>query len=179
MKRLTLFFLSLLFCSGNIFSQTYWKFSTEQDVLPYLFGGYYLNLNAGKDHLRGRIIFAKVIKPDFVLPYGFTNNKIYAAAVLIDYFPEENFNKFWYSLGLVNWNGSVQTKKKIETADVNDYLFSIGGGYNYFFNPNLYVSPWGAIHTKISGTKNVKVDDQTFNTPLFNPEGSLKIGWIF
>lgn len=179
MKKLLIFISALLSLNASAFAQKNIKFGLEQDILPYIFGGYFVGGFVSADHYRIRAVYANVTKPDFILESGFTNNKIEASAILLDYFLSPDQKGIWLGSGLVIWNGSVQTKNQIGTAYHRDYLISIGGGYNYFFTDNLYVSPWCAVHTKVGGSKNAVVNDKTFSTPLFNPEGSLKFGWIF
>lgn len=179
MKKSLFIIFAFLLLSTSVFSQRKINFGLEQDILPYMFGGYFVGGFVSVDHFRARMIYANVTKPDFILESGFTNNKIEASAFLLDYFLSSDQKGIWLGFGLVIWNGSVQTKNQSGTAFHRDYLFSTGGGYNYFLTDQLYMSPWCAIHTKVGGTKNVAVNNKTFSTPLFNPEASLKFGWIF
>lgn len=70
------------------------KFSigVEQDLLPYATGGYFGGIWAGKEHIRGRALVARVHKPDFVIKKGFSNNNVTAYALLADYFLKDNWN---------------------------------------------------------------------------------------
>ena len=151
----------------------------EQDALPYLRGGYFAGVWAGKGHVRGRALLARVHKPDFVLPDGFTNNRTTAYAVLADYFLQQDWKGWWIGGGLVYWDNSIQTDRKIMTANYNNTLLNGSIGYNWKFYRHFYLSPWAGLSLRIGGAQKLTVDNQHFTPPLLNPEASLKLGWHF
>ncbi len=151
----------------------------ELDALPYITGGYYGSVWVGHKHLRYRAIIAKTDIPDFFIEDGFTNNEIKAYAVVVDYFFNPNLKGWWIGSGLEYWDAKIQTDARISTANYNNTIFTLGGGYIWKFYKNFYLNPWVAGHFIIAGDKDVVVDDSTFETKLFIPEISLKLGWHF
>lgn len=151
----------------------------EQDVLPYITGGYFAGVWAGKNHLRFRAITAKVNKPDFIVKEGFSNNKVKAYALVADYFFKENWKGWWAGTGLVYWKSSLQTDQKMNTAHFENFLLNGSVAYAIQLNKRFYISPWAGMHIRIGGDKKVAVDTKIFRSPLLNPEASVKVGFRF
>jgi hypothetical protein len=156
-----------------------WSFGLEQDFLPYATGGYFAAAWAGKDHLRGRVLMARVHKPGFILKKGFTNNRVTAYAITADYFPARNWEGWWLAAGLVYWKNSIQADTRLSTAYYNNTLLNGSLGYNWKLNKHFYIGPWAGMHVRVAGASRVSVDGKEFTPPLLNPEGSIKIGAIF
>ena len=151
----------------------------ELDVLPYATGGYFIGAWAGKKKIRVRALMASVNKPDFIVPEGFTNNKVKAYALLGDYFLKDNWRGWWLGGGLVYWDSSIQSDAQLSTVTYQNILLNGSLGYSWKFWGNFYVSPWAGMHLRVGGASSVTVDGKSFNTPLLNPEASIKIGWHF
>lgn len=151
----------------------------EIDALPYITGGYYGSAWVGHNHFRYRAVIAKLETPEFFVKEGFANNEVEAYAAIVDYFFKPNFEAWWIAAGLEYWDSKIQTDAKLETAEYNNTIFTVGGGYVWKFHKNFYLNPWVAGHLRIAGDKDVSVDDSTFETPSVIPEFSLKIGWHF
>ena len=151
----------------------------EQDVLPYVTGGYFAGAWVGKDHIRIRVITAKVHKPDFITKDGFTNNKIKAYALLGDYFLKSNWEGWWACTGLVYWKNSIQSDARALTANYDNWLINGSIGYSFKLGRHFYLSPWSGLHFRIAGNKKVLVDGKTFTPPFINPEASVKLGAYF
>jgi hypothetical protein len=151
----------------------------EQDVLPYIFGGYFGNIWVGKGHWRARVLVAKVNKPDFLIPKKFSNNRVTAYAVLGDYFLKSEWKGPWIGAGLVKWESSIQDKARTSTTHFNNWLLNGSLGYNWKIYKHFYAGPWMGLHIRVGGDKRVTVDTKTFEPPLLNPEASIKMGWYF
>ncbi|WP_430966738.1 hypothetical protein [Spongiimicrobium sp. 2-473A-2-J] len=151
----------------------------ELDAVPYIFQGYYGSLWVGHNHFRYRAVITKIDTPDFILEDGFTNNEMKVYAAIVDYFFKPDFKGWWIGPGLEYWDASIQTDAKLETTEYNNTIFTLGGGYVWKFHKNFYLNPWVAGHLRIAGDKEVSVDQSTFETPLFIPEISVKLGWHF
>jgi hypothetical protein len=149
----------------------------ELDALPYITGGYYGSVWVGHNHFRYRGILTKLTTPEFVLEEGFTNNKITAYTFIADYFFKPDFEKWWVGAGVEYWEGSIQTKIKAETANYTSTIATAGGGYVWKFYKNFYLNPWAAVHLRIAGDNDVKVDEKVFKPSRITPEVSLKLGW--
>ncbi len=83
------------------------------------------------------------------------------------------------SAGIVMWQGDIQTNKLIETASYNIFLLNGSLGFVHYFNRWLYISPWAGISLRGGGDKNIPIDGENFNPPVFNPELSVKVGVRF
>lgn len=159
---------------------TDYNLSLEADLLPYSLGGYFGALAFGDDNMRIRAIGASATKPDIILPSGFTKNTLQAYALLLDYFPySKNYSGFWCYTGVVYWSSTIQNKDDNSKSAFTNTLFSVGGGYSYYFFKDLYVSPWAGLHVRVAGDKSVPVGAKTFEVALLNSEASVKIGWCF
>ena len=157
-----------------------WNFGLEQDFLPYATGGYYAGVWAGKGHLRGRaLLAANVHKPDFIVPDGFTNNRVSAFAVVADYFLRNEWKGWWISAGGVYWNSSIEDAERTAKASYKNYLLNGSLGYQWRFYRHFYLSPWAGMHILVGGNKRVQVGARELKPALFNPEASLKLGWYF
>ncbi|WP_420399643.1 hypothetical protein [Flagellimonas sp.] len=151
----------------------------ELDAVPYLFEGYYGSVWVGHDHFRYRAVITKIETPSFILEDGFTNNEMKVYAAIVDYFFKPGFEGWWIGPGLEYWDATIQTDAKLETAAYNNTIFTLGGGYVWKFHKNFYLNPWAAVHLRIAGDKEVRVDQSLYETPLLIPEISLKLGWHF
>lgn len=151
----------------------------EQDVLPYLTGGYFLGLWAGKGHIRGRALLVRVHKPDFIIREGFTNNRVTALALVGDYFLKKQWKGWWLGAGMVYWENTIQSDARLSTAQFDQYLLNGSLGYNWKFWKNFYLSPWAGLHIQVAGNRTVEVDGIEYMPPILNPEASLKLGWHF
>jgi len=180
MKLLVIFIALLPFLAkGQVSASSKIKFGIEQDFLPYITGGYFAGAWVGKNHIRVRVLTAKVNKPDFIVKKGFTNNEVKAYAIVGDYFLQKDWKGWWIGSGLVLWNSSIQSEQKINTASFNNVLLNGSIGYNWKFAKRFYLSPWAGLHLRIGGTRTVAVDGKIFIPPLLNPEASLKVGYCF
>lgn len=151
----------------------------EQDVLPYVFGGYFANVWIGKGHLRSRLIAARVNKPDFLIKEPFTNNVVDAYAITGDYFIKENWEGWWAGAGVVLWRNSLQTTTQMSIAHFDSWLLNGSMGYNWKFYRNFYAGPWAGLHLLIAGDRKISVDLISYRVPIVNPEASIKVGWHF
>ncbi len=154
-------------------------FGLEQDMLPYVTGGYFFAAWAGQGHIRGRAVMAYVKKPDWIIPDGFTNNEVKAYALLGDYFLKDDWSGWWIGGGLVYWDSKIQSDLKLSTASYQNILVNGSLGYSWKFGKHFYVSPWAGMHLRVGGDTDVVVDGKHFTPPLFNPEASVKIGYCF
>lgn len=178
-SRNVFLFLSLVIFSSTFSAQAQERMNAgiEVDVLPYITGGYFGAAWLGKDHVRGRALFARVNMPDFAIPEGFTNNTISAYALLGDYFLKSDQTGFWIGSGIVLWDGEIQTDKKIERTSYISYLVNGSIGYVVNIRSKFYLSPWAGMSIRVGGDNPITVDQKTYDPPLFNPELSLKFGY--
>ncbi len=181
-------FTVILVCFGSLaFAQTSTqknnsiKISTigiEADVVPYILGGYHGSIWYGYKHLRFRGVYVNGTI-DFGLSNGFEKNKIQVGAVIIDYFFKNNWKKHFLSTGLEYLDGNISNKYSSKSADYNTVLFTAGGGYVFKIYKNFYVAPHVAFTLRIAGDKTVEIDGYKQDTPFFQPEGGLRLGWHF
>jgi hypothetical protein len=182
MKRLFLILFALMASAGHAQEtqpKTRIAIGFELDALPYLTGGYYASVWAGKEHFRYRAIVTQITTPSFMVENGFTNNKIQSYTAIADYFFAPKFEKWWVGSGLEYWQGKIQTDRKLGTGKYDNLIFTAGGGYVWKFYHNFYLNPWVALHLRMAGDRYVQVDGQRFGISALTPEASLKIGWHF
>ncbi|MGZ3863893.1 MAG: hypothetical protein ACXVPN_06015 [Bacteroidia bacterium] len=150
----------------------------EQDVLPYVLKGYIGTLWMGFDNYRYRVSYAQAATPSFTHGKGISKDVVNALGLSFEFFRNKDFKGLWFGPGLGYWSNNIITAggDKISNQSV---VFSLGGGYNYFLNKFLYISPWVALHTRVSGTQSIYVSDHTYNPAIFTPEVSFKIGVKF
>ena len=179
-------FLLLVMCSSVVsvsaqstLSRQKFSVGIEQDMLPYLTGGYYVAAWIGKNHLRGRALVANVNKPGFITPDGFTNNRVTAYALLVDYFLNTGWKGWWAGAGLVYWDSSIQRTAAGNTAYYDNTLLNGSIGFQWKFYKHFYLCPWAGLHLRIGGVQHVTLDGGSFSTPVVSPEASLKAGWYF
>jgi hypothetical protein len=153
-----------------------WNIGTEQDVLPYVTGGYYGSVWVGKNHLRVRALTAKVNKPEFMVPDGFEKNTVTAYALLGEYFLKENWNGWSIAAGMVYWKSSIRRDDLGETAKYNNVLLNGSIAHTFRIYRNLYITPWAGMHLRVGGPQEVSIREKSFQTPLLNPEASVKVG---
>lgn len=171
--------LQVAHAQDTTIAKSKWQGGIELDVLPYLTGGYFGAGWVGKGHVRLRVLTAFVKKPDWSTPEGFTNHHITAYAAVADYFFKPNWKGFWIGGGPVYWRSTIQTDQQKQTAESNNWLLNGSAGYNFTFGKHFYLSPWAGLSLRVGGDTNVPVDNTTFTLPLWNPEASLKVGFIF
>jgi hypothetical protein len=181
--KLSIAIILLLAVTGNGVCQSSDKsrftIGTEQDILPYLTGGYYAAGWAGKDHVRVRALTAQVNKPDIIVPEGFDDNWVTAYAVLAEYFLKENWQGWSASTGFVYWQNSIELEGGSKREDYDTYLINGSLSYSFKIYRQFYISPWAGLHLKVGGPDTITIDGQSFDQPLINPEASLKFGVYF
>ncbi|MGZ3941895.1 MAG: hypothetical protein ACXVOH_07365 [Bacteroidia bacterium] len=175
------FFLALLLFFGwKAFSQEETKttLGIEQDVLPYVLKGYIGTLWVGFDNYRYRVSYAQAATPAFTHGKGIGKDVVNALGLSFEFFKNKDFKGPWFGPGIGYWNNNITTVNgdKITNQSV---VFSLGGGYSYFLNKFLYISPWLALHTRVSGIDYIYVGDYTYKPAVFTPEVSFKIGAKF
>ncbi|MEM9328313.1 MAG: hypothetical protein AAGA85_21780 [Bacteroidota bacterium] len=151
----------------------------ELDALPYIVGGFYGSIWYGRNQMRYRAVITKITTPEFVLDDGFTNNDMYVYALITEYFFKPGFDGWWVGTGLEYWDAEIQTDAELETAEYENYIFTVGSGYAWKFYKNFYLNPWAAVHLRIAGDSQVPVDELIFEPALLLPEVSVKLGWHF
>ena len=156
-----------------------WAVGTEQDVLPYLFNGYFGNVWVGKGHWRSRILLARVRKPDFVVKEPFENHVVHAYAITLDYFPSAGWRGWWLSGGLVRWQNSIGVAQSTEKRAFGQWLLNGSVGYNWIFLKRCYAGPWAGLHVSIAGNSSVDVAGYRYTPARLNPEASVKVGCYF
>ena len=159
-----------------IYSRTPLMFGVEQDVLPYFLKGYIVTGWIGSGFFRKRFSYAQASSPGFFLQDGISSDRVKAFGLSFEYFFRENFEGFWFGPGIGYWTNDIQAENGLKQKN-ESFIFTLGGGYNYSLTKWLYVSPWLALHTRVSGTDEFNIGAVTTYKPiLFTPELSVKIG---
>lgn len=150
----------------------------EQDILPYIFKGYFLSGWIGQEDFRYRLSYAESTIPKFILGEDIASDRVYAFGISYEYFVKENFQGLWFGPGFGYWRNLIKTKNN-QTLTNKSIIFSLGGGYNLKITNWLYCSPWLALHTRISGNLEINTGLESYKPLLFTPEASFKIGIKF
>lgn len=151
----------------------------ELDALPYLSGGWYGSAWVGRDRVRIRPVVASTELPSFLVEEGFSDAKVEAYALIVDWFFRDDFRGFWVGAGAEYWKSSVTNETNGGTADWNNTVATVGGGYVWKIAGNFYVNPWVAGHLIVGGPTSVPAGGATYNPKRFSPEASVKLGWHF
>jgi hypothetical protein len=150
----------------------------EQDILPYVLGGFIGTGWIGKKHVRVRVSYAEANTPKLVIQDEIKKDRTNAVGISAEYFSKEKFKGLWFGPGIGYWKNEVVTSNN-QTAFVKSWVFSLGGGYIIFLWKGLYTTPWLALHARIAGNKSRYIDAVKYKPMLFTPEASLKLGWMF
>ncbi len=156
-----------------------WNVGAELDILPYITGGYFGCVWAGKAKWRARVLTAFVKKPDWSTTKGFRNHEIMAYALVVDRFLKDDWNGWWIGGGPVLWKSNIKSSTGETKTDFSNILINGSLGYNFTLSKHFYISPWAALSFRIAGDKDIAVNTQVYNLPLINPEISLKLGYFF
>jgi hypothetical protein len=154
-------------------------FGLEADVVPYILGGYHGSVVVGNNQWRFRGVYVGLTTPNSLLDDGFIDNKIRVGAVIIDYFFQPNWKKFFISTGFEYLSGNLSHEQATSTSNYNGVLWTAGAGYVWKFHKNFYLAPHVAFTLRVSGDSQVSLDTFTQSIPSFQPEGVLRAGWHF
>ncbi len=171
--------LLFVFLSGSLIAQegrqNQLRIGLEQDVLPYFLKGYIGTVWVGKQHLRGRFSYAEASSPPLLLADGISSDRVQAVGLSCEYFPKPEFSNWWFGPGIGYWNNSIANVDGV-TVQNESWILTLGSGYQYFLNKRFYLSTWTALHTRITGSKEISVGGYTHKPMLVTPELSLKVG---
>ena len=151
----------------------------ELDLLPYISGGWYASIWYGEQNFRLRAVYAETNIPKFVVPDGFKDHHLKAAAGIIDYFIKPNFEGWWVAIGYEYWQNQISNDSATDTREFYNHVATFGGGYVWKFWQNFYLNPWAAGHILLTGSEEFYVGNDLYKPSVFTPELSLKVGWHF
>ena len=151
---------------------------TEVDLLPYASGGYYLSGVLGFNHYNLRLITTNTTIPGFATPKGFKDWDLEVTALILDYFPGENREGFWFGGGFELWDSDIKNKDTGETGAFSQKILTVGCGYVYKFTDHWYINPWTALHYNLSA-QNVAIGSSNLKLPDLMYEASVKLGYKF
>ncbi len=159
-----------------------WTFGSEMDVLPYATKGYYGSAFAGWRGWRLRAVAARSTMPSFLVTNGFEGKRTDAYALLVDRFfgaRRERLEGFWIGGGGEYWRNRIRTEASPQLAHYGSFALTAGGGYAWKVSRHVYVNPWAGGHFVASGERKIQVSGKTYEQPIFTPEVSVKVGFIF
>ncbi len=165
--------------SGNHQKERKTTFGLEADVVPYVLGGFHGSIVVGYNQWRFRGVYVGLTTPNSLLDEGFKDNKVKVGAIIVDYFFQPNWDKFFISTGVEYLSGNLSHEKVSSTGSYNSILWTAGGGYVWKFHKNFYLAPHVAFTLRVSGDSQVGVGSFTQSIPAFQPEGGLRVGWHF
>jgi hypothetical protein len=155
---------------------------SEVDALPYAMKGYYGSGFLGLDGWKLRGVVARSTTPSFLVTDGFKQKRTDAYALLGDRFigpKRQQLEGLWLGGGVEYWRNRIRTESSPEFAHYQNYMLTVGSGYVWQVSRHVYIDPWSAGHLVIANRRHISVSGKTYDQPLFTPEGSVKIGFIF
>ncbi len=152
----------------------------EQDVLPYVLRGFILTAWGGIHRTRLRVSYAQAYTPAFFRPKNIDSERVIAMGLSLEFFLKDKFKGFWFGAGGGAWIQQVRLPNpngQVVMHPFTSVIFSGGCGYNYYLWKGLYISPWVAIHTRLSGNRPMMLEGIEYKPKLIIPEVSIKLGW--
>ena len=133
----------------------------------------------GIDHLRLRLVGAKISQPDWLAAKnGFRNRDTAVEALIFDYVFGDHFDKWWIGTGFELWQNSIEHKNADGLrAYWTNLVWTLGVGYIWRVVGNFYIEPWAAVHV-VMNDPDVRLAEKTYNPFPVMGEVSLKIGWF-
>ncbi|HCT94846.1 MAG: hypothetical protein A2X19_10805 [Bacteroidetes bacterium GWE2_39_28] len=155
------------------------------DLLPPIMSmisgnfGYSAQLWYGYKKIRIRGVIAGFTMPDKLIDNeDYKDLNTTAKALIFDYFLKNNFEGWWYGVGIEMWDNTITSKMNNQDYDLKNYVATSGSGYIFKVYKNFYVEPWGAVHYVLNDRK-ITVGETEYKTKKFQGEISLKVGWHF
>ncbi len=133
----------------------------------------------GIDAVRLRLVGARMHMPDWLAANnGFRNQRTTVAAGIVDYCFGKHFDEWWIGTGFELWLNEVDHRDAAgRTADWENIVWTVGGGYIWRFWNNLYIEPWAAAHVMLNRPE-IALAGKTYDVFPVTGEVSLKIGWF-
>jgi hypothetical protein len=159
-----------------------WRSGLEVDALPYVLSGYYASGFAGQGSWRLRGVVSRVESPSFMVSDGFEKKRSDAYALLVDRFVGRNRNRMeglWFGGGTEFWHNRIRPESTPGFTYYSNFMVTAGGGYVVKLSKRIYLNPWAAVHVVAGGDREINVSGKNYNQPLFTPEASVKIGFVF
>ncbi len=159
-----------------------WKLGGEVDALPYVLKGYYGSGFVGHDGWKFRYVVARSMAPSFLVTDGFKEKRTDAYALLSDRFigsRRRRLEGLWVGGGAEYWRNRIRTETSSEFAHYQNYMLTVGAGYVWQISRHFYINPWAASHVVVANRRQISVSGKTYEQPVFTPEGSVKVGFIF
>jgi hypothetical protein len=156
----------------------------EVDLLPVVASaaageaGGALQVWAGRDRLRLRLVGADLHYPDAFTPSPFGDRHTTAAAVLLDLFFRDGFRGPWVAAGAEYWWSEIGLRHGEGRGRWSSPVATVGAGWVLPIWRGLYLNPWAAAHTPL-GSRSVAVGGERYHPHPVEAEVSLKLGWAF
>jgi hypothetical protein len=150
----------------------------EQDVLPYLLKGFIGTVWLGQGNSRYRLSYAQATAPKFFIGEDLMSDKVKAVGLSYEYFFKDDFKGLWLGPGLGFWQNNIVFNNGSQVKN-QSFILTLGSGYNMNLTNWLYVSPWVSVHTRLTGTSEIKSFYEFYKPAILTPEVSFKIGIKF
>lgn len=181
MKQAILIFILLLTAMTAVCEEQNLSLGTELDAMPFINQGFYSSLYVGHSAYKFRIVTAQMTLPDMVVKEGFKDQQLHAYALILDYYPwSKDFRKgLWIGTGFEYWKSEIKAKNSNEKKDFDQWIYTLGAGYNIPVYKHLYINPWLAGHLNLNWDQKVQFSDKQLKLDNFTPELSVKLGIYF
>ncbi len=133
----------------------------------------------GRDHIKARLVAARIHFPEFIAGGdGFTDQRTAAFAFIVDYVFGPHFDGWWVGGGAELWLNSIGHDGTSERADWTNVVATVGGGYIWCFAGNWFLEPWAAGHVLVNDAS-VTIGVTSYSPGRVTGEISLKVGVFF
>ena len=156
----------------------------EVDLLPTVASamageaGGALQLWAGADRNRIRLVGAHLHYPDGLTAAPFADRSSTVAAVIYDRFFRDDFSGPWVAAGAESWWSRIGLQNGAARGSWRSVVATVGAGWVFPIWKGLYVNPWAAAHVPFN-TSSVAVGTERYHPKALEAEVSLKLGWSF
>jgi len=137
-----------------------------------------LQVWAGADRNRLRLVGAHLHYPNSFTPSPFADRSTTVAALLYDRFFRDDFTGPWVASGVEYWWNEVGLESGPERGSWETVVATVGAGWVFPIWKGLYVNPWGAVNVPFN-TSAVPVGTETYQPRAIEAEVSVKHGWVW
>ncbi len=156
----------------------------EVDLLPYALSawddevGRGLQLWAGRDRNRVRLVTTVIHFPDALTASPFRDRDLTAMALVWDRFLRFGFRGPWVGAGAEVWWTDLGIDLGPARRERVNPVATVGAGWVFPVWRGLYLNPWAAGHV-VLGNRTIEIAGERYRMRQVEGEVSLKIGWTY
>lgn len=181
MKRMMILLILMSIVLSAFCDDGGFYYGTELDAMPFINQGFYSSLYVAHSAYKYRFVTAQMTLLDMVVKKGFKDQQLDAYALIVDYYPHsKDFKKgLWIGTGFEYWKSEIKTKESNEKQAFDQWIYTLGAGYNIPLYKHIYLNPWCAGHLNLNWDQKVQFREKQLKLDNFTPEMSVKLGIYF